>query len=137
MKTDCIFCAIGKGQAEASFVYRDETAFAIMDLNQPNPYKVLIIPYAHMENVYELDDATAASIFQATAKVARAVRDASGCAGMNLVQFNGRLGQQDIFHFHLHIIPRFADDNININWEIAHPDRATLDQLADDIRQYL
>ncbi len=133
----CIFCEIGAGRAEASFVYRDETVFAIMDLNQPNPYKVLIIPYAHMENVYELDETAAAAIFQATAKVARAVRDASGCAGMNLVQSNGTVGQQDLFHFHLHIIPRFPDDAIMIKWDFVESDRSMLDRLAADVQRYL
>src|SRR5215203_4452307 len=111
----CIFCEISSGQSPASFVYEDEKVFGIMSLDQPNPYKVLVIPRAHIENIYDLSDEQAACILQATVKVARAIREASGCEGLNLVQSNGRAGQQDVFHFHLHLIPRFQNDDIILN----------------------
>ncbi|MEJ2511561.1 MAG: HIT domain-containing protein [Anaerolineales bacterium] len=104
---DCVFCRILSGDLPAHFVYQDELVAAFLSLEQPNPYKVLVVPRHHVETVYDLKDAQAAAIFQATVKISRAVRDASGCEGLNLVQSNGKAGQQDVFHFHLHIVPRF------------------------------
>lgn len=66
--------------------------------------------------------------------VARAVRDVSGCPGLNVVQSNGRVGQQDVFHLHIHLLPRFAGDGVVLRWADAPTDRATLDQYADEIR---
>ncbi len=108
-----------------------------MDLNQPNRYKVLVVPRAHRETIYDLDDDLAAAIFQVTVKLSRAVRAVSGCDGLNIIQANGRAGQQDVFHFHLHILPRFFDDSIVFGWDFTQSDRDELDQLAADIRTYL
>lgn len=132
--SSCIFCQIASGQVPASIVYEDELVVAFMDINQPNPYKTLIIPRQHRETIYDLDDELAAALFQAAVKIARAVRTASGCDGLNIIQSNGRAGQQDVFHFHLHILPRFLDDDIILRWNFTQKDRATLDRFAADIR---
>lgn len=131
---NCIFCEILSGQSPAGFVYEDEQIFGIMSLDQPNPYKVLVIPRAHIENIYDLAEEQAACIFQAAVKIARAIRQASGCEGLNLVQSNGRIGQPDIFHFHLHLIPRFQDDDIILKWEAKQKDRSELNRMTEDIR---
>ncbi|HLM59362.1 MAG TPA: HIT family protein [Pyrinomonadaceae bacterium] len=130
---DCIFCKISSGQAPASFVFQSEEVFAIMSLDQPNPYKVLVIPRLHIENIYDLSAEEAAHIFQATVKIARAVREASGCDGLNLVQSNGRAGQQDVFHFHLHLVPRFNDDGILLSWQNMLAERSELNRMAEEI----
>lgn len=114
---DCVFCKILAGELPAHFVYEDELVVAFLSLEQPNPYKVLVIPRAHAPMVYDLTDEQAAAIFQATVKISRGVRQVSGCEGLNLVQSNGRAGQQDVFHFHLHIIPRITGDNIILEWD--------------------
>ena len=129
----CIFCEISSGQAPASFVYEDEHVFGIMSLDQPNPYKVLVIPRAHIETIYDLSEDQAARIFQAAVKIARAIREASGCDGLNLVQSNGRAGQHDVFHFHLHLVPRFDGDNIQISWEGSRAERDDLERMAKEI----
>jgi histidine triad (HIT) family protein len=133
----CIFCRISAGEAAASFVYEDDRVFGIMSLDQPNAYKVLVIPREHVESVYDLSEEQAAGIFQAAVKVARAIRDASGCEGLNLVQSNGRAGQQDVFHFHMHLIPRFRGDSVEIRWDHVRPGRTELDQMAEQIRSNL
>lgn len=130
---DCIFCQISNGQAQASFVYEDEQTFGILSLDQPNPYKVLIISRAHVESVYDLSEKQAADIFQATVKVARAISEVSNCAGFNLVQSNGRVAGQDVFHFHLHLIPRFENDDIALRWQAKRKDRNELNQMAKEI----
>jgi len=130
---NCIFCEISSGQAPASFVFQSEQVFAIMSLDQPNPYKVLVVPRSHIENIYDLSAEDAAHIFQATVKIARAVRQASGCEGLNLVQSNGRAGQQDVFHFHLHLVPRFNNDNILLSWQNTQAKRSELNRMAEEI----
>ena len=131
---DCIFCRILTGDAPAHFVYEDDLVVAFLSLEQPNPYKVLVIPRAHVETIFDLSDELAAAIFQATVKISRAVREASNCEGLNLVQSNGRVGQQDVFHFHLHIIPRFVDDNIIFDWDNTPAPQERLRQIVSEIR---
>ena len=136
MEPGGIFCAIGAGRVPGSFAYEDERVFAIMSLEQPTPYKVLVIPRDHVATVYDLTDEQAA-IFRATVRVARAVREASGCAGLNLVQANDPVGQQTVSHFHIHVLPRFAGDGIVLRWDNALADRVELDRLAAEIRARL
>jgi histidine triad (HIT) family protein len=130
----CIFCDISSGQVPGSFVYEDEYVFGIMSLEQPNPYKVLVVPRAHVETIYDLSEDQAARIFQTAVRISRAVREASSCEGLNLVQSNGRAGQQDVFHFHLHLVPRFHGDNILINWQNQRAQRDELNRMAKEIR---
>ncbi len=131
---DCVFCKILAGELPAHFVYEDDLVVAFLSLEQPNPYKVLVIPRAHAPMVYDLTDEQAAAIFQATVKIARGVRVVSGCEGLNLVQSNGRAGQQDVFHFHLHIVPRFTGDNIILDWDNTPVPTERLSQIAGEIR---
>ena len=137
MEPGCIFCQIGAGRAPGSFAYEDERVFAIISLEQPTPYKVLVIPRDHVATVYDLTDEQAAAILRATVWVAKAVRAASGCAGLNLVQANDPVGQQTVPHFHIHVVPRFEGDGIVLQWDNAVADRAELDRLAAEIRARL
>src|ERR1043166_7217642 len=105
----------------------------MMSLEQPTLYKVLMIPRKHVESLFDLSDELAATLFKATVRVARAVRDVSSCPGLNIVQSNGKIGQQDVFHFHLHIVPRFKDDGIILKWDNTVEERAKLDALAHEI----
>lgn len=135
--SSCIFCQIVSGQAPASIVYEDDLVLAIMDINQPNPYKVLVLSKAHLPTIYELDDATAAAIMQAAVRVARGIREVSGCEGLNVMQANGTAAGQDVFHFHLHLVPRHAHDRIRFGWHFETPTRSTLDRYAAELRQHL
>jgi len=134
MNADCPFCRMVAGQERASCVWDDPCVFGIMSLEQPTPYKVLIIPKTHVETIFDLSDELASEIFKVTVRVSRAVREASGCAGLNIIQSNGSAGQQDVFHFHLHIVPRFPKDNIVLRWENRVEERFRLDKLAGEIK---
>lgn len=133
----CIFCAILAGRAPASIVLNEPGALAFLSLEQPNPYKVLVVPREHVETIFDLNDAQAAALFQAAVRAARAVRAVSGCPGLNIVQANGRVGQQDVFHVHLHLLPRFAADAVRLYWPPLAPPRADLDQMAAELRGWL
>jgi len=134
---NCIFCMILAGDIPAHFVYEDDLVVAFLSLEQPNPYKVLIVPRDHVEMVYDLNDDLAGAIFKATVKMARSVRDVSKCEGMNLVQSNGEVGQQDVFHFHLHIVPRFTGDSIVLDWNNTPASQDELSKIAQGIRSNL
>jgi histidine triad (HIT) family protein len=133
----CVFCEIAAGRQPASFVWQGEQVLAFMALEQPTAGHVLIVPRAHVESVYDLEEELAAEIFQATVRVARAVRAVSGCPGLSLVQSNGAAAHQDVYHFHLHVLPRFANDHIIGYWPMMQPGRAELDRLAADLRAVL
>jgi histidine triad (HIT) family protein len=134
---NCIFCKILEGSIPAHFVYEDDLVVALLSLEQPNPYKVLVIPRDHVEMVYDLNEEQAGAIFRATVKIARSVRDVSKCEGMNLVQSNGKAGQQDVFHFHLHIVPRFSGDSIVLDWDNTPASQDDLSKIARGIRSNL
>jgi len=134
---DCIFCKILAGDIPAHFVYEDDLVIAFLSLEQPNPYKVLVVPRDHVEMVYDLNDELAGAIFKATVKIARSVRDVSKCEGMNLLQSNGEVGQQDVFHFHLHIVPRFSGDSIVLDWDNTPASQNELIKIAQGIRSNL
>ncbi|MGH2486009.1 MAG: HIT family protein [Ktedonobacterales bacterium] len=137
----CVFCAIVAGALPASVVYADEYSLAFLSLEQPNPYKTLVIPRAHVPSLYDLTDEEAARLIKTALRVARAIRDVAGAPGLNLVQSNGRFGQQDVFHVHLHLIPRVlgdtADGRVTLAWDETTRDRAELDRLAAALRARL
>jgi histidine triad (HIT) family protein len=139
MTQDCIFCRIAAGAATASLVAETPAALAFMDINQPTPGHVLVIPRRHVQDIYTLDEATAAAVFQLTVQVAQAVKIALRADGINLYQSNERAAGQDVFHFHMHIMARFAGDRdrVRVFWHPDLPPRAELDRLAARIRTAL
>jgi histidine triad (HIT) family protein len=136
---DCIFCRIAAGEAEASMVAETPEALAFMDVNQPTPGHVLVIPRAHIRDIYALDPETGAAVFKLTIEVAKAVKQAMNADGLTLVQANERAGQQEVFHFHMHIIARFAGDRdrVRFGWRADLPARTELDLMAEVIRGVL
>jgi histidine triad (HIT) family protein len=133
--TDCVFCAIAAGREPASFVHEDEDVLAVMSLDQPVPCKVLVLPRAHAETIFDLSDAQAGALFRVAVRVARAVRDSSACSGLNLVQSNGAVAGQDVPHFHMHLIPRAENDEVALSWPGSRAGRGELDAMAARIRE--
>ena len=139
MSEDCIFCRIVAGTAPASIIAETPNALAFMDIDQPMPGHVLIIPRTHVRDIYELDDEVAAAVFRLTVQVAKAVKLAMAPDGLNLLQANERAGQQVVFHFHMHVMARYVGDRdrIRLGWQNNHPALAELDRLAAEIRAAL
>ena len=111
---DCIFCAIVNGAIPSSKVFESDTIYAFLDLNPVHKGHTLIIPKKHFRDVTELDTALGSDIFDAMQRVAKAVMEATGARGFNVLQNNGRIAGQMVDHLHWHIIPRFADDGLNL-----------------------
>jgi histidine triad (HIT) family protein len=139
MAEECIFCRIAAGAAPASIVAETPDALAFMDVNQPTPGHVLVIPRAHLRDIYDMDPETAASLFELTVQVAKAVKHGLAPDGLTLVQANERAGQQHVFHFHMHILARYDGDRdrILLGWQNSSPGSIELDRLATEIRAAL
>lgn len=134
----CVFCEIAAGRLPASIVYEDNMVLAIMDINPVNPGHVMVIPRRHFETLGDMDETTGMHLFQIAMRVEQAVRNVEGirCEGSNLLQNNGSVAGQDVFHAHLHIIPRFAGDAVQMKFGPCPPaERTTLDALADAIEE--
>ena len=135
--TQCVFCRIVAKQIPATVVYEDKDSLAFMDIGQVNPGHVLVATKAHAENVFALDDDQAAAVFRATARVARAVREAFQPPGVTLFQANGKAALQTVFHFHIHVLPRWENDGMALAWPVKNPARETLEEYAAKIRSKL
>jgi histidine triad (HIT) family protein len=131
---DCVFCRIVAKQIPASVVYEDGDTLAFMDLGQVNPGHVLVAAKAHAENIYALDDEQAACVFRTAAKLARGLRDAFSPQGLSVYQANGTAAGQTVFHFHMHLVPRYEGDGMNLTWPVKNPPREQLEANAAKIR---
>ena len=116
MKKDCIFCEIARGAIPSATIYEDSWFRVFLDVNPASKGHTLIVPREHFDNIYELDAETAGRLFSLATCIARAMRDALGCDGLNLVQNNGAIAGQTVNHFHLHLIPRYEGDEVNLVW---------------------
>lgn len=134
---ECVFCRIVAKQIPASVVYEDGETLAFMDLGQVNPGHVLVAAKGHAENVYALDDVQSAAVFRTAVKVARSVRDAFAPQGLSIYQANGAAAGQTVFHFHMHLVPRYENDGMNLAWPVKNPPREKLEEAAAKIRARL
>ncbi len=131
---DCVFCKIVEGQIPATKVLEDESTLAFMDIGQVNPGHVLVTVRPHIENIFGLDDKLAAAVFQTAARVARSIESVYSPPGVTLYQANGVAAGQTVFHFHLHLVPRYDEDGMQLSWPTKHPSREQLEAEAAKIR---
>jgi histidine triad (HIT) family protein len=129
----CVFCEIIAGACPSHILHRDERVIAFLSL-EGHP---LVAPLGHLPALEGLDDETAVAIFQCAIKIARAVRLATGCHGVNLVLSDGRAAGQDVFHMHLHVKPRWEGDDVRLTWNTTTVLDAERAALANAIRTYL
>lgn len=113
---ECIFCKIAKGEIPSATLYEDEEFRVILDLGPANKGHALVLPKAHYENLYDLPDEMAAHAMILAKKMATKMKGILNCDGYNLVQNNGEAAGQTVFHFHMHLIPRYTDDHAGITW---------------------
>ena len=134
---DCIFCKLVAKQIPATAVYEDEHTFAFMDIGQVNPGHVLVTVKKHADNIFDLDDAQAAAAFRTAAQMARAIRAAFAPQGLSVYQANGKAAGQTVFHFHLHLVPRYDADGMQLTWPVKNPPREKLVEYAEKIKEKL
>ncbi|MHB8129861.1 MAG: HIT family protein [Mobilitalea sp.] len=117
MQNNCIFCKIIAGEIPSATVYEDEDFKVVMDIFPAAKGHTIILPKKHSDNLFELDDDTATKALMVARKVATAMQAELDCEGINLLQNNGEVAGQTIFHFHIHLIPRFRGDLVQTTWE--------------------
>jgi diadenosine tetraphosphate (Ap4A) HIT family hydrolase len=137
----CVFCDIVAGRSEASVVYRDDRCMAILDICPVNTGHVLVIPLNHANDLAELESGTGGALFEAAQRVAAAIRQSTlSPDGINLLLADGEAAGQEVFHVHLHVLPRFRGDGFGHTFPPHYGRRHTreeLDTVAAAIRRSL
>jgi histidine triad (HIT) family protein len=131
---DCIFCKIVAGEIPAQRVDEDEHTIAFMDLNPWTRGHALVIPRAHSRNLYEVGDEDLAHTARAAKRLAVRMRDRLGCDGVNLINSCEPAAWQTVFHLHLHVIPRYDDDPLQLPTHPREADPDDLVQVAEELR---
>ena len=135
--SDCILCDIIAGESPASVVYEDDVVIGIMDISPVNPGHLMVIPKKHFPYMADMDEETGAHLSKIAMRMMQAVRESGvRCEGVNLFLADGEAAFQEIFHVHLHVIPRFKGDpfKIDADWSVRPP-REELDTIATQIRK--
>ena len=128
-KDDCIFCKIADGEIPSACIYENKEFRVILDVGPATRGHVLILTKEHYDNIFEIDAETAGRLFSLASVVARAMKKTLNCDGMNILQNNGTIAGQTVFHFHLHLIPRYEGDQVKVTWpqgEISDDEKTEL-----------
>ena len=131
--SDCIFCKIASGELPSATIYENHEFKVILDRFPANEGHVLILVKEHVANIYEIDPEKAGRLFTLAAKIARIMKERLGFDHMNVMQNNGTVAGQTVFHFHLHLIPRYENDGITI----AYKPLELTDKQIEDMRKKL
>ncbi len=128
----CIFCDIIEKKSPASIVYEDDIVIAFLDTNPVTKGHLLVIPKKHFRIFSDLDEITAGHLFKVTLKLSKAIRESDlNCEGLNLFLAEEQIAMQEVFHAHLHLIPRYKDDGFGIKINFTkQPSRKELDTIA-------
>lgn len=129
----CIFCKIANGEIQAKTLYEDEKFRVILDQGPATKGHALILPKAHYADLFELPEESAGDAMKLAKKMIVKMREKFGCEGFNLVQNNGDLAGQTVFHFHLHLIPRYSGDGQKIGWKPQEVEPEELEQVRAQI----
>ncbi|BAM46861.1 HIT family protein [Amphibacillus xylanus] len=128
---NCIFCKIIAGEIPSAKVYEDEHVFAFLDISQVTKGHTLVIPKAHVKDIYETSDEIASQLFARVPKIAQAIEKSFNPKGINILSNTGEAAGQSVFHLHLHLIPRYDEtDGFSQNW-VTHNDDYTKEDLSN------
>lgn len=133
MDENCIFCKIANGEIPSRTIYEDDDFRVIMDLAPATKGHSLILPKKHYKNIYEISDETAAKVLPLAKKMASLMTDKLGADGFNIIQNNNEVAGQTVFHFHVHLIPRYNDDNQSLVMKPQEMTDAQLDEIRDKL----
>ncbi len=128
--SDCIFCKIANGEIPSRTIYEDDSYRVILDLGPAAKGHALILPKSHYANIFEIPEDKACEVMSIAHKMAARMKDKLKCDGFNIVQNNGEIAGQTVFHFHMHLIPRYENDGQKIGWVPGSPSDAELDETA-------
>lgn len=123
---DCIFCKIAAGEIPSATLYEDDDFRVILDLGPASKGHALILPKGHYRNLYDIDEETLGRAALLAKKMVTKLTDVLGCDGYNVVQNNEPCAGQTVFHFHMHLIPRYEGDNVGLGWPVG--------ELTDEVK---
>lgn len=129
--TDCIFCKLARGEIPAATLYEDGDFRVILDLSPASKGHALVLPKAHYGDIYEIPEELAGKAFVLASKMAKKMTKALQCDGFNLVQNNKEVAGQTVFHFHIHLIPRYEQDQVGLKWKPGVLTEATRQEILD------
>lgn len=130
---DCIFCKITNGEIPSVTIYEDELFQVILDRGPASKGHALILPKQHYEDIYELSEEMTAKAFVLAKKLAEKMTKALSCDGFNIVQNNKEASGQTVFHFHIHLIPRFIDDDAKVGWTVHDITEEEMQSIAKQL----
>jgi histidine triad (HIT) family protein len=134
MPDDCIFCKIVAGELPAMIVDEDERTIAFMDISPATRGHALVIPRVHASDLHEVSDEDLAACAAAAQRLARRMRERLGADGVNVLNSCGSVAWQTVFHFHLHVIPRYVDDPLRLPWQPQPGDRDEIAAAGAELR---
>lgn len=132
---NCIFCKLANGDIPTATLYEDDDFRVILDAGPAAKGHALIIPKEHYANLYELSDELAAKVLVLAKKMITKLTDILGCDGYNIVQNNGEAAGQTVFHFHLHMIPRYKDDGVGVTWKVGELKEEDKEELLAKMKE--
>ena len=133
----CIFCKIVRKQAPASIIYEDESTIVFLDLRPLNVGHTLVIPKAHYVDIFDIPEKELSQMHRVSKLVSFGVKKVTKADGISIIQQNGKAAGQDIFHIHVHVVPRFEGQKLPPFSELREAERAKLDEMAKKIKQEL
>ena len=131
---DCIFCKIISGELPGQIVDQDDRTVAFMDINPATRGHLLVVPRHHVRDLLEIDPEDLAATALAAQRLARRVDDRLGADGVNLLNSRGSAAWQTVFHFHIHVIPRYSGDPLRLPWNPAPGDADEIAAAAEQLR---
>lgn len=126
---DCIFCSIVEEAAPSWRVYEDEVAVAFLDIGQASPGHTLVVLRRHTPDIWSVTEDEAAAVMRTVHRVAAQLRDTLSPLGMNVIQSNGTAAWQDVFHYHVHLVPRYDNDGLIPPWRPTWPPHEELAEV--------
>lgn len=134
-KDNCIFCKIINGEIPSHVLYEDEQFKVILDVNPATKGHALILPKEHYANLYELPEETAADAMKLAQRMMREMTEKLDCDGFNIVQNNGEAAGQTVFHFHMHLIPRYKNDGEILKYIAGDPGQEELERIKKTLTE--
>ncbi len=131
----CVFCKIVAKEAPASVVYEDNVVLAFLDIRPLNLGHTLVIPKLHYVDIFDIPETQLAVVHEVSKQLAFAVKEATVADGISIIQQNGKAAGQDIFHFHVHVVPRFNGQTLPRFSKLKNAERSKLDEMAEKIRR--
>ena len=135
MDKDCLFCKLANGIFDTNIVYEDENFTAIMDISPAAMGHVIVLSKKHAKNIFEMPAELIGEGHKVAQKIAKAIKEVTGCDGVNILQNNEAAAGQTVFHYHIHVIPRFENDEIKIKWTLNEVTAEELKDMANKLSE--